>query len=34
MRGVNRTKLVHKNVLNHEQWIKAKDVLSEIQKEL
>ena len=34
MRAVNRTKLVIKNLGTHEQWIKAKDVLSEIQKQL
>jgi hypothetical protein len=32
MRAVNRNKTVWKNVGNHEQWIKAKDMLSEIQK--
>lgn len=34
MRAVNKSKLVWKNLGTHDQWIKAKDVLAEIQKEL
>lgn len=34
MRAVARSKLVCKNLGIHETWIKYKDVLSDIQKEL
>ena len=34
MRAVARSKLVSKNLGTHEQWIRYKDTLSEIQKEL
>ena len=34
MRTVSRSKLVNRNLGLHETWIKYKDILSEIQKEL
>ena len=34
MKTVTRSKLVYKNLGTHEQWIKYKEILSEIQKEL
>ena len=34
MRAVTRSKLVSRNLGTHDQWIRYKDTLSDIQKEL